>query len=257
MVTQSPSITALAEALARAQGEVENASKNASNPVFRSRYADLAEIINTVRPVLAKHGLALAQFPGYADGVVTLDTVLMHKSGEWMAATSGAPIPPKETKDGRVLPADAQSVGSALTYLRRYSMAAVCGIAQEDDDGNAASRPREQHHQDAPTPEPTPAHTDDSDMCACPRCGGPMWDNRTGKKNPKQPDLKCKDKECDYPIWLGTWRDDLLRDLRAAHELGTIDSDQYIAAEELVNSKVPAKLAKVHKRLHELLVDAV
>lgn len=125
---KSESIVALAAALAKAQGEVENASKNAANPHFKSRYADLAEVLNTVRPVFAKHGLAVTQFPSFADGIANVETILTHESGEWMAGTASAPVSKQ----------DAQGVGSAITYLRRYSLAAVAGIAQEDDDANSA-----------------------------------------------------------------------------------------------------------------------
>ena len=129
----SESIDQLATALALAQGEVENASKTSSNPHFRSRYADLAEIINTVRPVFSKHGLAVVQSPSYAEGLVSVTTLLTHKSGQWIKDVASAPASKL----------DAQGVGSAVTYLRRYSLAAFAGIAQEDDDGNAASaKPR-------------------------------------------------------------------------------------------------------------------
>jgi hypothetical protein len=127
---QSDSIAKLAAALVAAQSEVENATKNAQNPHFRSSYADLAEIINTTRPVLTKHGLAVVQSPGFEAGVATLETLLMHTSGEWIAGISGSPVSKQ----------DPQGVGSAITYLRRYSLAALCAIAQEDDDGDAASR---------------------------------------------------------------------------------------------------------------------
>ena len=133
-MTHSESLANLAGALVLAQGEIENASKNAKNPHFKSTYADLAEIINTVRPTLTKHGLSVVQFPGFAEGVVTVETMLLHKSGEWIKGEAGAPASKQ----------DAQGVGSAVTYLRRYSLAAVCAIAQEDDDGNAASSPRNQ-----------------------------------------------------------------------------------------------------------------
>ena len=116
-------------ALAAAQGEIENASKNAANPHFRSKYADLAEVLNTVRPVFAKHGLSLIQSPGYDGSVAHVTTVLAHKSGGYLTSTASC-VPAK---------ADAQGIGSATTYLRRYSAAAVAGIAQEDDDGNAAA----------------------------------------------------------------------------------------------------------------------
>jgi len=133
-MNKSESIAALAAALAKAQAEMENAHKTSSNPHFKSKYADLAEIINTVRPVLAAHGLSVVQFIGLEAGVaipiVTVETVLMHSSGEWMSSVAAAPLSKP----------DAQGVGSVTTYLRRYSLAAVTGIAQEDDDGNAASR---------------------------------------------------------------------------------------------------------------------
>lgn len=133
-MNKSDSIASLAAALAKAQGEVENATKGSTNPHFRSKYADLAEVLNTVRPVFAKHGLAVTQFPSYAEGVVSVETVLTHSSGEWMSGTISAPVSKQ----------DAQGVGSAVTYCRRYSLAAVAGIAQEDDDGNSAvGKPRD------------------------------------------------------------------------------------------------------------------
>lgn len=116
-------------ALAKAQGEIENASKNAANPHFRSKYADLAEVLNTIRPVFSANGLSLFQTPGYDGSVANVTTVLAHESGGYITSTASC-VPAK---------ADAQGIGSATTYLRRYSAAAVAGIAQEDDDGNAAA----------------------------------------------------------------------------------------------------------------------
>lgn len=149
-MNKSDSIAALAAALAKAQGEMENASKNSQNPHFKSKYADLAEILNTVRPVLSKHGLAVTQFPAFESGTAHVETILTHASGEWMSGTCSAPVQKS----------DPQGVGSALTYLRRYSLAAVCGLAQEDDDANAASKGPKQSAQ-APTvaPKPAPAPT--------------------------------------------------------------------------------------------------
>jgi len=143
MVQQSENIAHLATALSLAQGEIENAVKNAKNPHFKNNYADLAEIINTVRPTLTKYGLAVIQLPGFdaETGVVTVTTVLTHKSGEWISGEAGAPAPKK----------DPQGIGSAVTYLRRYSLSAVLLLAQEDDDGDAASRRetrKQQEHDD-------------------------------------------------------------------------------------------------------------
>ena len=148
-MNKSDSIASLAAALAKAQGEMENASKNSQNPHFKSKYADLAEILNTVRPVLSKHGLAVTQFPAFEAGTAHVETILTHASGEWMSGTCSAPVQKS----------DPQGVGSALTYLRRYSLAAVCGLAQEDDDANAASKGPKQAAQApkvAPKPAPTP-----------------------------------------------------------------------------------------------------
>lgn len=116
-------------ALAKAQGEIENASKNAANPHFRSKYADLAEVMNTIRPVFAAHGLSLFQAPAFDGSLASVTTILAHAGGGYISTTASC-VPAK---------ADAQGIGSASTYLRRYSAAAVAGIAQEDDDGNAAA----------------------------------------------------------------------------------------------------------------------
>lgn len=139
-MNKSESIVEIAKALASFTAEAENASKNSQNPHFRSSYADLAEVINTVRPVLAKHGLSFLQAPRYENGIVTVETMILHSSGEFISSEVSAPV----SKN------DAQGVGSAITYCRRYGLSAMCGIAQEDDDGNAASQPPARKAQPAP-----------------------------------------------------------------------------------------------------------
>ncbi len=130
----SEHINELAAALSLAQGEIENASKKSENPHFRSKYADLAEVINCIRPVFSRHGLSVTQFPSYEGGVVSVETVIAHKSGQWMSGTISAPVSKQ----------DAQGVGSATTYCRRYSLAAVACLAQEDDDAeNAIGRAKQ------------------------------------------------------------------------------------------------------------------
>jgi hypothetical protein len=133
MITHSESIQKLAAALVKIAAAVENPHKNAQNPHFRSSYADLAEIINTTRHVCAEHGVALVQSPGMSDGLCTVETLMVHESGEWIRGEAASPIQKQ----------DPQGVGSAITYLRRYSLAALLGIAQEDDDGNTASERRD------------------------------------------------------------------------------------------------------------------
>lgn len=129
-MNMSASIAAIAEAFAAAQSELENVTKDKVNPAFKSQYATLAAVLDVVRPVMAKHGIAIIQAPGNNEhGHITVTTTLAHKSGEWMSSTVVVPTPKN----------DAQGVGSAISYGRRYSLAAMCGVAQEDDDGNAAS----------------------------------------------------------------------------------------------------------------------
>lgn len=116
-------------ALAKAQAEVENATKSSNNQHFRSKYADLAEVLNTVRPVFARHGIAILQSTEFDGARVSVTTALAHTSGG--VVTSTAACVPAKT--------DAQGIGAATTYLRRYSLAAMAGVAQEDDDGNSAA----------------------------------------------------------------------------------------------------------------------
>ena len=124
-------------ALAKAQAEVENATKGSVNPHFKSRYADLAEVLNTVRPVFSHYGLSILQSTSFDGTLVHVTTTVAHAEGGW--ASSCASCSPARI--------DAQGIGAATTYLRRYSLAAMCGVAQEDDDGNAAS------HQQRPVQE--------------------------------------------------------------------------------------------------------
>ena len=126
----SPTIGAIAKALAAAQREIGIAVKDATNPHFRSRYADLQAIDEACRPALSKHGIAIAQSPGYADGFVFVTTRLLHaETGEWIESTLHI-APGKH---------DAQGVGSAITYARRFGLSALAAVpAGIDDDGEAA-----------------------------------------------------------------------------------------------------------------------
>ena len=129
---QSPSLAALAAALAKAQGLMAGAKKDSVNPHFRSKYADLASIWEACREALSANGLAVIQSPGSAGKDVMVTTLLIHSSGEWIRSRYTMPV----AQPGP------QGVGSALTYARRYSLAAMVGVAPEDDDGNEAQGAR-------------------------------------------------------------------------------------------------------------------
>lgn len=125
----SETIAALAAALAKAQAEIQGAIKDKKNPHFKSQYADISNVIDAVRPAYAKYGLSFTQVIHDATDAVGVETLTIHESGEWLS--NGIIFVPVSKKD-------AQGYGSALTYGRRYSLVAAAGVAQEDDDGNAA-----------------------------------------------------------------------------------------------------------------------
>ena len=121
----------IATALVKAQQAFGPALKTATNPHFRSRYADLAACVEAVMDGLNTNGIALVQQCSESDTGVIVETVFIHESGE-MLNCGKLHVP--------AVKHDPQGYGSALTYARRYSLMAACGIAPEDDDGNAASR---------------------------------------------------------------------------------------------------------------------
>lgn len=154
MVT-SPELHELAAALSKAQGAMDGAKKSSSNPFFKSKYADLASVKDAIREPFATHGLSVVQVPqttfqGAPEAyewtakhsgevrhgvrvftVVTVLTRLLHTSGQFIEESVSAMLP-----NG-----DPQSVGSAISYLRRYALQSVAGIAAEDDDAESVLSP--------------------------------------------------------------------------------------------------------------------
>jgi hypothetical protein len=124
--------TTINASLVKALSELTNLAKDKVNPHFKSRFTSLDAILDATRPVLAKHGLALSQEPVFEDGMAGVVTRIIHTSGE--SRESKLILPLRDQS--------AQGVGSAISYARRYSAAAVLGIASdEDDDGQQASTP--------------------------------------------------------------------------------------------------------------------
>ncbi len=142
----SDSIIELAAALSKAQGMIDDATKTGMNPAFRSKYADLAAVRAVVREPLAVNDLAIVQAPRTVDGAVEVETMLIHKSGEFLSETLRMPVNKW----------DAQGIGSGITYARRYGIMAMLSIASEDDDGNAATN-RTAPAAPAPAPKKAPA----------------------------------------------------------------------------------------------------
>lgn len=129
MIT-SESIKELAPALLKAQKGIKAALKDSTNPHFKSKYADLSSVIDAVKSALNDCGIVFTQGVEGAESGVAVETRLIHQSGEFIASTITVPV----------VKNDAQGVGSAITYGRRYGLQAICGVPAEDDDGNAAAK---------------------------------------------------------------------------------------------------------------------
>lgn len=224
----SETLGGLAAALVKANREIKSITRDAVNPHFKSTFASLDAILAEVRPILAKHGLALMQGANspHTDEAgrvtaFTVETMLLHESGEWVQSSVVMPL-------GKH---DPQGAGAACSYGRRYGVSALLSLAtDQDQDGNdAMPTPKEraqeyvQSLQSAPRSATTATTATTGPLAEtvervtkaaqagkalvpdCPECHGPMWDNREkkslGELNPKAPDFKCRDKSCSGVIW--------------------------------------------------------
>lgn len=153
----SPSIGAIAPAFATAQKHFRTAVKDSRNPYFNSRYADLGQINEAIEGALHDAGIGILQ-PATVTGtppqglIVVVTTVLMHASGEWFASDLSLPVIPMVTKEGKELRIGPQAIGSAVSYARRYGLAAMCGVITGDDDDGEHAEGRYDGHRDEPPP---------------------------------------------------------------------------------------------------------
>jgi hypothetical protein len=130
-MNRSEQINELAAALAKAQGAIESAPKDSENPFFKSHYADLAAVWSVARKPLSDNGLSVTQHPAADGNLVTVETGLLHASGQWLSSQLTM-----TAKD-----ASPQAIGSCITYARRYALASTLGIASEDDDDGNSAQP--------------------------------------------------------------------------------------------------------------------
>lgn len=144
----SESLVKISKALLDAQMSISFASKDATNPHFKNKYADLPAVIDAIKEPLNKVGVMFMQTGSPSDdGCLHLTTRLLHESGEWIEDTLVMPLPKQ----------DPQGYGSAMTYARRYALSAMTGLYQDDDDGNVGSGIGNKAAQAAPKPKATPA----------------------------------------------------------------------------------------------------
>ncbi|RMD64879.1 hypothetical protein D6833_03715 [Candidatus Parcubacteria bacterium] len=160
----SEQIDQLAAAIAKAQGEIQNVHKDKAG--YGYKYADLAAVLDIARPVLSKHGLAVIQTASNADNSVSVTTTIAHVSGQWVSDTITMPV-----QVGKGM-SHAQAVGSVITYARRYSLAAMVGIAQEDNDA-AVQQPAQ--------PQAKPVYTIQQAQENLPKWSGQNADNLINK----------------------------------------------------------------------------
>lgn len=145
-MNQSQEINEIAAALAKAQGQMNAAAKDSTNPHFKSKYADLASVWQACREPLSANGLSVTQTMDFVGEKQVLITTLFHSSGQWIKSTMMMPVCSKP-----------QETGSVLSYYRRYSLASMCGVYQSDDDAEIAQAPHRQQQSKA-------VHIEDSEI---------------------------------------------------------------------------------------------
>lgn len=194
---RSQDIDKLAVALSKAQAVIENAVKDSSNPFFNSKYADLASVWAVIRKPLTDNGLSIIQEPYSMGDRVGVKATLLHSSGQYTRSSLEVPLGAKK---------DAQGYGSAITYVRRYQLQAIAGVAPEDDDGNAASGSDQKPNKQSPAqpvaknnnkPMGTPRPADDLP----PKAISDTWDGTLKVHGGKYKDQAWKDLPPDYLEW--------------------------------------------------------
>ena len=126
---RSEQINELAAALAKAQGQMQSAKKDAENPFFKSKYADMDSVVSAIKEPLASNGLSYSQVLDIGEDGVYVETILMHASGQWISGRLKMPV---------AKPNDPQALGSASTYCRRFALQSIVGVPAGDDDGEGA-----------------------------------------------------------------------------------------------------------------------
>lgn len=219
MMQRSDDIKELAAALAKAQGAMDNASKDKTNPHFKSKYATLSSVWDAIREPLSTNGLSIVQLPSLDEqGRIWLDTMLLHSSGQWLSASYSLPA----TKN------DAQGFGSALTYMRRYALTGVGVAPDDDDDGNTASKPEPvTPYSAAPTRQNGNGNTGNVD----PRMAAEKWQKEALAAIKSMPDSKS----------LAAWED---KNTLASIKLRGID--------EALHRTLTDALADAYERLNPL-----
>ena len=223
--SRSRELDKLAAALAKAQGEIEGAIKDKSNPAFRSKYADLGAVWDAIREPFSKNGLSVVQFPRRDGNSVEVETILLHASGQWMSGTFSVPTAKQ----------DAHGFGSATTYARRFSLSAVCGVAPVDDDGNAAAGKANTH---------IPTSTHPGDFAEEARRDGLTTETRSTYQVTKDKKAESAAKE---------WADLAIQTLNFAQSVADLDGWSEVPK----NANYMDRLANNYPDQHQRVQDAI
>ena len=209
---KSEQVNELAAALAKAQGQLEGAKKSSSNPFFKSKYADLAECWNTCREALTANEISVIQMPEEINenGRLNITTMLAHSSGQYISSTLTMTV----TK------LDPQAIGSAITYGRRYALAAMVGLAQEDDDGEKAMA-RQEKKDKKPVESPI-------NITSVSENGAVRFINGV---------------QCQIQDKNGDWHDVEFLKIEVLEKL--LNDDKYVNAHEAIRAAINAKAAEV------------
>lgn len=137
-MNKSESIGEIAKALLATQKIIGAAAKKSKNPFFKSAYADLSEVIDTVKEPLNANGITFLQIIDEGEHGAVVETTLLHESGEYISGRTPVFVVTKRDKSGNIELHDPQALGSGITYSKRYGLQAICGLPTEDDDGEKA-----------------------------------------------------------------------------------------------------------------------
>jgi hypothetical protein len=201
-MTKSESIIKIAPALLKAQKQIGAAKKDAANPFFKSKYADLGSIMEVCKYPLNENGITVLQPISSDDNGVYVSTMLLHESGEYIE--SSMRISAKS-------PNDPQAQGSAISYAKRYSLQSMVFIPAEDDDGNRASRNQgegNQSYQRQTPPKSSPAQSEgqsseQSYTTVCQTCGKPASEKKgTTKGGKSYHGIFCSTEDKSHTRWL-------------------------------------------------------
>lgn len=230
---RSEPINSLITALSQAQGKFENPSPNRENPHYKSKYADLAKVIDASKAVMAEFGLAITHATEIREDKLILITTLWHKSGEFLVSEWPLPL-------GRP-----QEMGSALTYARRYNLGQILGIATDfDDDGEAAEDHKQRQEPGKQTRKPIPTTPAKSEF----RAPDDPRDEAGNIKPPHKIEVqKLDDERADWMGW-GAW---YAAALTSSKTMAAINQWTALNATTMVRCEQEAP--KIHDRLAELI----